>query len=186
MYPRSRRCPLPDARPSPLALLIAFGRLGAVAFGGLGAALALLERDLVARRGWLRGEDLAAALAFTKPLPGSTVVQVVAFLGWRLGGWPGAVAAAVAFLLPSLALMVAGAALLTSLPGGRILDGALLGVQVAVVGLLAVALARLVADVPRGPLRLLSLAALAAGLLAVNAALIVVAGGLVAMGLRRG
>lgn len=58
--------------------------------------------------------------------------------------------------------------------------------QLAVVGLLAVALARLVADVPWGPLRLLSLAALAAGLLAVNAALIVVVGGLVGMGLRRG
>jgi len=84
-----------------------------------------------------------------------------------------------------MALMVAGAALLTSLPAGPVLDGALLGVQVAVVGLLAVALRRLVSDVPWGPLRLLSLVALAAGLLAVNAALIVVVGGLVATGLRR-
>ena len=65
-------------------------RIGAVAFGGLGATLALLQRDLVGRRAWLRSSDVAEALAYTKPLPGSTVVQVVTFLGWRLGGWPGA------------------------------------------------------------------------------------------------
>ena len=63
-------------------------RIGAVAFGGLGATLALLNRDLVERRGWLRASDVTEALAYTKPLPGSTVVQVVTFLGWRLAGCP--------------------------------------------------------------------------------------------------
>jgi chromate transport protein ChrA len=48
---------------------------------------------LVERRGWLRSSDVTAALAYTKPLPGSTGVQVVAFLAWRLGGWPGAITA---------------------------------------------------------------------------------------------
>ncbi len=113
------------------------------------------------------------------------MVQVVAFLGWRLAGRRGALAASAGFLLPSMALMVAGAAVLTSLPAGPAIGGALLGVQVAVVGLLAVALRRLAADVPWGPMRLLSVVALAAGLLAVNAALVVVAGGLLAMVLRR-
>ena len=68
------------------------------------ATLALLQRDLIERRGWLRSYDVSEALAYTKPLPGSTVVQVVTFLGWRLGGWPGALIATVIFLLPALTI----------------------------------------------------------------------------------
>ena len=53
------------ARPRSLpSLFIAVLRLGAVAFGGLGATLALLQRDLVDRRGWLDARDLKDALAF--------------------------------------------------------------------------------------------------------------------------
>lgn len=167
-----------SSRPSLAAQFAAFLRLGALAFGGLGAALALIDRDLVERRGWATAEDVRAALAFTKPLPGSTVVQVVAFLGWRLGRWPGALTASVAFVLPSAALMILGAALLTAVPGGRVLDGALLGLQVAVVGLLASALLRLSGDIASSRLRVLALLALAAGLLSFNSAVIVVIAGL--------
>lgn len=83
----------------------AFLRIGAVSFGGLGATLALIERELVVRHGTASRADIAEALTHTKLLPGSTVVQIVAYLGWRLGGWPGSAAATVAFLLPSAVLM---------------------------------------------------------------------------------
>jgi hypothetical protein len=48
----------PTARPDLPSLAWALLRIGAVAFGGLGATLALLNRDLVERRGWLRSSDL--------------------------------------------------------------------------------------------------------------------------------
>lgn len=166
-------------RPSLASQFWAFLRIGALAFGGLGGAIAVINRDLVERRRWVGAEDVSAALAFTKPLPGSTVVQIVAFLGWRLGRWPGALVASVAFIAPSAALMVVAAALLTAVPGGPILDGALLGLQVAVVGLLASALVRLSADLPMARLRALTLVAFGAGLVSINAALVVIAAGLV-------
>jgi chromate transporter len=78
-------------RPDLPSLAWALLRIGAVAFGGLGVTLSLLNRDLGERRAWLRSGDVSEALAYTKPLPGSTVVQVVTFLGWRLGWLPGAV-----------------------------------------------------------------------------------------------
>ena len=73
---------------SALALGRVFLRIGAIAFGGLGAALALVERELVDKRRWLTPADLTEALTYTKLLPGSTVVQVVAYLGYKLRGWP--------------------------------------------------------------------------------------------------
>lgn len=153
-------------------------RLGSVAFGGLGAALGLLDRDLVRRRGWLQPSDLAEALAYTKPLPGSTVVQVVAFLGWRLRGWRGALFGAAAFVGPAAVVMILAAAASAQLPEASWVRGALDGVQVAVVGLLAAAMWRLAGSEARG---LLLRAALVAGFalgLVVNAALVVVGIGL--------
>jgi chromate transporter len=149
-----------------------------VAFGGLGAALALLQKDLVERRGWLETGDIKDALAFTKPLPGSTVVQVVAFLGWRIRGWVGALVATAGFLLPSMALMVAAAAGAAALPGAPWVDGFLAGVQVAVVGLLASAMWKLAQREARDRILTVVLAlGLALGIF-VNAAIVVVGAGL--------
>lgn len=168
---RSFECSLP-------ALGLTHLKLGAVAFGGLGAALTLLQRELVEKRGWLQASDLSDALAFTKPLPGSTVVQVVAFLGWRLRGWSGAILATLAFLVPSFGLMVLAAAISASLPNALWVEGALTGVQVAVVGLLAAAMWKLAQSEAKGRnLTLVLLAAFAVGLV-LNAALVVIAAGL--------
>jgi chromate transporter len=190
VFRRSRRdkaLPMPDAvihpksgaarRPGLLSLGWALLCIGAVAFGGLGATLALLRRELVERRGWLRPTDITEALAYTKPLPGSTVVQVVTFLGWRVGNWPGAVVATVAFLLPALALMTVAAAAVMALPDAPWVHGALTGLQVAVVGLLAAALWHLARSEAGSALLLtVLLAGFAAGLF-VNAAVVVAAAG---------
>lgn len=125
-------------------------RLGAVAFGGLGATLALLQRGLVDRRQWLQERDIGEALAITQALPGSTGVQVVAYLGWRLRGWPGAIVATTAFIAPAAALMVVAAAASLALPDLPWVRGALAGVQVGVVGLVAMAMWRLARSNARG------------------------------------
>jgi chromate transporter len=175
----------PTKRPGLPALGWALLRIGAVAFGGLGATLALLQRDLVGRRAWLRSSDVTEALAYTKPLPGSTVVQVVTFLGWRMGGWPGAIVATIAFLLPALALMTVAAAAVLALPDAPWVRGALTGLQVAVVGVLAAALWHLTrSEAGSGLLVIVLLAAFGAGLF-VNAALVVAAAGAIGVAVDR-
>lgn len=173
LYPLRGEMSAPARPRSLVSLILVSLRLGAAAFGGLGATLALLQRELVERRGWLQARDIKDALAFTKPLPGSTVVQVVAFLGWRLAGWPGAVVAAVAFLSPATVLMTIAAAATLALPDTPSTRGALAGVQAAAVGLLAAAFWRLVRD-EAGSRQSLAVvtAAFVAGLF-VNAALVV-------------
>jgi chromate transporter len=123
-------------------ICLIFLRLGALAFGGLGATLALLGREIVDRRGALSRQDVTDALTYTKVLPGSTVVQVVAYIGWRLGGWCGAAIATAAFLLPSAVLM----ALLAAGYAGIIESPAILGVRQ---GVLAVVVAVLLVTMER-------------------------------------
>lgn len=165
--------------PGPTSLAWALLRIGTVAFGGLGATLALLHRDLVERRGWLRAGDVAEALAYTKPLPGSTVVQVVTFLGWRLGGWPGAIIATTAFLIPAFMIMTISAAAVLALPDAPVVRNALTGLQVGVVGVLAAAMWRLArSEAASRPLIAVLIAAFATGLF-VNAALVVGVAGVI-------
>jgi chromate transporter len=125
-----------------LTIGLIFLRLGALAFGGLGATLALIEREIVARRGGLSKQDVTDALTYTKLLPGSTVVQVVAYIGWRLRGWWGSAIATGAFLLPSAVLMV----LLAAGYAGIIDSPAMLGVRQ---GVLAVVVAMLLMTMER-------------------------------------
>jgi chromate transporter len=167
------RAIVPTKHPDLLSLGWALLRIGAVAFGGLGATLALLNRHLVERREWLRSSDVTEALAYTKPLPGSTVVQVVTFLGWRLGRWSGAIIATVMFLLPAFAIMTIAAAAVLALPDAPMVRSGLTGLQVAVVGVLAAAMWRLArSEATSVPLRVVLIAAFAIGLF-VNAALVV-------------
>lgn len=175
----------PIEQPSLLLLAWALLCIGAVAFGGLGATLTLLQRELVERRLWLRQSDLSEALAYTKPLPGSTVVQVVTFAGWRIGGWPGAAIATAMFLLPAFAMMTAAAAALSLVPDAPSVRGALTGLQVAVVGLLASAMWQMArSEAGSVPLMIVLVAAFAAGMW-VNAAAIVGAAGLIGIALDR-
>ena len=187
--------PLPDAvlqpksglpdRPDLPSIGWAFLRIGTFAFGGLGATLALLQRDFADRRGWLRSSDMTEALAYTKPLPGSTVVQVVTFLGWRMGGWPGAIIGTLAFLLPAVTLMTVAAAAVLALPDAPWVRGALTGLHVAVVGLLGAALWHLArSEAGSSLLVIVLLAAFGAGLF-VNAALVVAAAGAIGVAVDR-
>jgi chromate transporter len=156
-----------------------FLKIGTTAFGGLGAALALIERELVDRRSVLTKEELTEALTFTKLLPGSTVVQVVSYLGYRLGGWTGSAFATAAFVLPAAVGMTLLAALyvaVNDLPG---VAAALKGLAAAVVGLLVATTFRLGQANTKELLTLLIAGgAFASVFFGINAAVVVVVAGL--------
>ena len=169
--------------PHGLQVAAVFFRIGALAFGGLGATVALIERELVARRAALTRDDVAAALTHTKLLPGSTVVQIVAYLGWRLGGWPGSAIATACFILPSALVMLGlayGYAEIAATPGAV---AARRGVLAVVVALLLSTMFRLTTQVVRSPLaRALAVGAFVIVALLPNASpWVVIAAGLIGL-----
>jgi chromate transporter len=119
-------------------------------------------------------------LTYTKLLPGSTVVQVIAYLGYKLGGWPGSALATAAFVLPSALAMLVLAALYVAVTGLPAIGPAVNGLTAAVVGVLLATTYRLGKANIKEPLTLgIAVAACVSGVfLGVNAALIVVAAGL--------
>lgn len=158
-----------------------FLRIGATAFGGLGAALAIIERELVERRQVLSAADVTESLTYTKLLPGSTVVQVVAYLGYKLGGWTGSAIATIAFVLPAAIAMIALAAVYVAATALPNIEPTMNGLTAAVVGILLATTYRLGKSNFRDPVMLaITLVAFGIGVfLDINAALIVVGAGLI-------
>ncbi len=163
-----------------LALGHIFLRIGATAFGGLGTSLALIERELVTKRQWLTAADVTEALTYTKLLPGSTGPQVVAYLGYKLGGWSGSAVATAAFVFPAALMMLVLAGTYVAVTTLPALHPAVNGLTAAVVGLLLATTYRLgqanIAD--RATLGIALASVVAGAVLGVSAALIVVAAGL--------
>lgn len=89
-----------------------FLRLGLTSFGGPIAHLGYFHTELVVRRRWVSESQFAQLLAICQFLPGPASSQLGFSLGLLKGGWAGAVAAFVAFTLPSVILLLAFAALL--------------------------------------------------------------------------
>ena len=175
--------PQPPLKVPTLTLGWIFLRIGAIAYGGLGTTLALIERQLVAKRGLLTPADVTEALTYTKLLPGSTGPQAIAYLGYKLGGWSGSALAMAAFIVPSALLMVllAGAYVATTtLPT---IGPAVHGLTAGVVGILLATTYRLGKPNIKEPLTWgMALAAFAVGaFLGISTALIVVAAGLLGM-----
>lgn len=89
------------------ALFARFLVVGALAFGGGGAALPLIERIAVAETHWLTPQEFAVGVGFAYATPGP-VLTMAPFIGYRVAGVTGALVSAIAvFLVP---ILLAGAA----------------------------------------------------------------------------
>jgi chromate transporter len=120
---------------SPAEVFAAFLRLGLTSFGGPIAHIGYFRRELVERRRWVSEAQFAELLGLCQFLPGPASSQLGFSLGLLRAGWPGALAAFVAFTAPSALLLFAFATLLPDIPapGAAVLVHGLKLVAVAVV-----------------------------------------------------
>src|SRR5438445_5395307 len=103
---------VPRVERVPLSRLVAyFLRLGTVGFGGPIALVGYMQRDLVEDRHWMSNEDYVEGLSFSQLSPGPLAAQLANYLGWVHSGTLGATLAGIAFVLPSLLMVLALAAI---------------------------------------------------------------------------
>jgi chromate transporter len=92
-----------------------FLRLGATAFGGPAAHVALFERECVERRRWISRARFLDLLGIANLIPGPTSTELAMHIGREHAGWPGLVLGGIAFILPASLVVTVLAALYTRL-----------------------------------------------------------------------
>ncbi len=84
-----------------------FLQLGWIAFGGPAAHIALMRREVVARRKWLTEQQFLDLLGASNLIPGPTSTELALYLGYARAGGLGLVLAGVLFILPAMLLVLA-------------------------------------------------------------------------------
>jgi chromate transporter len=157
--------------PVPLrTIFLAFLRIGLTAYG-----LAILQklRALVIQHGWLTEAEASEGLAMVQLYPGPIMVDFTSYVGYRLRGVPGALAATLGFVLPAFVLVVALSAAYFS--GGELpwVHKLFLGLEALLIGVIANVTLNLGQQAIKGRVEVfIALAAFIALLFKVNAILV--------------
>ena len=124
---------IPFSLPS---LFFTFLKIGSVLYGSGYVLLAFLRADFVVRFGWLTEPQLIDAIAIGQVTPGP-LFTTATFIGFILGGTPGALLATLGIFLPSFIFVAISNPLIPKVRNSTWISGLLDGVNVASLGLMA-------------------------------------------------
>jgi chromate transporter len=84
-----------------------FLKLGTIGFGGPAAHIAMMEDEIVTRRGWLTSEEFLDLVGATNLIPGPNSTEMAIHIGYIYAGWQGLIVAGTCFILPAVTLTAA-------------------------------------------------------------------------------
>ena len=126
-----------------IELFLAFARIGGLTFGGGYAMLPMLQREVVENKKWATEAELMDYYAVGQCIPGVIAVNTAVFVGNKVRGLFGAIAASLGVISPSIAIIVAIAAFIQSFSELEIVQNAFAGIRVAVCVLILTAVMKL-------------------------------------------
>lgn len=170
-----------------LDLFITFAKVGVCTFGGGLAMLPLLQREVVEKKGWATETELTDYYAIGQCTPGVIAVNTATFVGYKEKGIPGGIIATFGMVFPSLVIITLIAAFLSNFAHIPAVIHAFAGIRACVCVLIFNAVLKLwkstVINLTAGII--FAVIFLLSVLVGLSPALLVVAAGLVGLGLRR-
>lgn len=168
-----------------LALL--FLRLGTVGFGGPAAHIALMEEEVVRRRGWLRRDEFLDLVGAVNLLPGPNSTELAIHIGRRRAGVPGLLVAGVCFIVPAALMVLACGWAYRRYGQVPVVAAMWEGVKPVVLAIVLTAMVRFARSALRGPMLVATaLAATALAALRVHELLVLLGAGLAVLAARGG
>ena len=121
-----------------LKLFLVFAGMSVMLFGGGYVFIPLIQKIVVDGHGWVTNQEFVDAIAMSQITPGPILVSA-AFIGLKVAGFAGAVAATIGIYLPPALLMVGSTRVLGYIKQSQAIRAALRGIRPAVVGMIAAA-----------------------------------------------
>jgi chromate transporter len=118
-------------------------RVGLLSFGGPAAQIALMHRVIVEEKRWLAEPQFLSALSFCMLLPGPEAMQLATYVGWRLHGIRGGLAAGLLFVLPGAFVVLALSLIYATFGNLPVVTALFLGIKSAVLVIVVEALLRI-------------------------------------------
>lgn len=116
-----------------------FFKIGPVSFGGGYAMIPLIEREVVEKKKWVKTEDIADVFALAESIPGAIAINSSTFIGYRIGGKKGAIAALLGVFLPTFLIVVALSIIFLHIRDNPKIEGAFQAIRASIVALIAYA-----------------------------------------------
>ena len=147
-----------------LDLFITFAKVGVCTFGGGYAMLPILQRELVEKKGWAAEEELSDYFAIGQCTPGIIAVNTATFVGHKLRGAAGGIAATLGLVFPCLVIIMLIAAFLQNFADLPVVVHAFNGVRACVCALILSSVLKLLkTSLVDGKTRLIYVVVLAVG-----------------------
>lgn len=119
-----------------LRLFLSFLKIGAFTFGGGYAMIPLIEREVIDRRHWVERVDFLDLLTLAQSAPGPIALNTAVFVGYKVHGLKGAVAALMGIVVPSFLMILCIAILFADIRHNAWVEAAFRGMRPAVVALI--------------------------------------------------
>lgn len=120
-----------------IQLFLSFLQIGAFSFGGGYAAMSLIQEQVVTLHSWLGMTEFTDLVTIAEMTPGPIAVNAATFVGTKMGGVPGALAATAGCILPSCIFVTLLAYVYTKYRKIELLQGVLKSLRPAVVAMIA-------------------------------------------------
>lgn len=119
-------------------LLVTFGGMSVLLFGGGYVFIPLIQGVVVGTHHWLTAKEFVDGIAMSQIMPGPIVLSAT-FVGYKVAGFAGALAATIGIFGPPALIMVAASHVLVRIKKSAAIGAALAGIRPAVVGMIAAA-----------------------------------------------
>ena len=132
-------------------LFLTFLKIGAFTFGGGYAMIPLIQREVVDRKKWITEEDILDIVAIAESTPGPIAINSATFVGYRVAGFFGALAATLGVVLPSFAIILAISYMLQEFHHILVVQYAFMGIRSGVLALILKAMWSMYKQCPKDP-----------------------------------
>lgn len=133
-----------------LSLFICFLKIGAFTFGGGYAMIPLIQRETVENKKWMTDADILEIIAIAESTPGPIAVNTATFVGYRICGVLGSVAATLGVILPSFVIIYLLSFVLRQFEELKAVKYAFEGIRAGVLALILKALISMYKQSPKG------------------------------------
>ena len=120
-----------------LELFLSFLKIGAFSFGGGYAAMPLIQNEVVELHQWLTMDEFLDLITLSQMTPGPVAINSATFVGIKIAGIWGALAATIGCILPSCVLVTFLASIYLKQKKGNLLQGILASLRPAVIAMIA-------------------------------------------------